>query len=385
MRTIETAHLPIKVWSDEIDSGTLDQAKNLASLAPATGWVALMPDCHVGYGMPIGGVLALKNAILPNAVGVDIGCGMRAVQTDCNELSREQIVEILRILKQRIPVGFNHHKKNQKWDGFDAAPDIPVVIHELDSAKKQLGTLGGGNHFLEIQSDQNGKIWLMLHSGSRNFGYKIASAFHQVAKNFCRKSSVEIPVRDLAYLPFDSEEGQEYFTAMRFALSFAEASRASMLDVFKETFLEVVGANFVQEIDIHHNFAEREHHAGQDVIVHRKGATRAFDGLLGIIPGSQGTSSYIVKGKGNPESFMSCSHGAGRRMSRSEANKTLKKSDCDASMEGIVHGEWKGHFDEAPAAYKNIDLVLKQQEDLVTTLYKLKPLGVLKGDAGMLI
>jgi len=376
--------VPIKCWADEIDAETLKQAKNLAVLEFAFKHIAIMPDCHKGFGMPIGGVLAAKDAIVPNAVGVDIGCGMRAVRTSIKEIDRQTIINIIEKIRDYIPVGFKHHPVPKEWSGFDRAPDIAVIQRELNSSKRQLGTLGGGNHFIEIQQDKNtGSLWLMVHSGSRNFGLKIASEFHKLAKKECEKRKILLPDKDLAFFYFDSKEGREYYTAMNFALEFARENRKRMMDVIKEIFASFTNAKFEEEIDIHHNYASKEKHFGKEVIVHRKGATAAFKNLKGIIPGSQGSSSFIVEGKGNQESFMSCSHGAGRRLSRREANRILNEQECEAVMKDIIHEKWHNRFDEAPQAYKDINIVMAQQKDLVKIIYELKPLGVIKGDADL--
>jgi len=379
-RVIDSERLPIKLWLDDIESGALQQAKNLANLPFAYKWIAIMPDCHQGYGMPIGGVMAAKDVIVPNAVGVDIGCGMIASRLTLTDIDEESLRSILDRLTAMIPLGFNHHASPQHWSGFDRAPDIPVVQRELDSARRQLGTLGGGNHFIEIQQGDDGHVWLMLHSGSRNFGYKIASEYHRIAKKNSADKNCQLPTSDLAFLDFESKEGQAYFQAMRFALDFAHASRSAMMNTVKRVVSDFTVAEVDREVNIHHNYAAVERHFGQDVIVHRKGATKAEKGLQGIIPGSMGTCSYIVEGLGNPDSFNSCSHGAGRRMGRKRAKKDLDLKEEQGKMKGIVHGlhSRKG-LDEAPGAYKSIDEVMQAQQDLVKIQVQLRTLGVLKG------
>lgn len=379
-RVIDTERIPIKLWLDDIEPGALSQAKDLANLPFAYKWIAIMPDCHRGYGMPIGGVMATRKMIVPNAVGVDIGCGMVAAKLSLTEIDPSDIERITATIAKRIPVGFNHHSRPQSWGGFDRAPNLPVIQRELKSARYQLGTLGGGNHFIEIQRGDDGHIWMMLHSGSRNFGLKIASEYHKKAQRITQKQKVEVTNKALSCLPFHSKEGQDYFTAMQFALEFAHASRAAMMANVCDVVNSVTGANVEREVNIHHNYAALENHFGNEVIVHRKGATKATAGLEGIIPGSMGNNSYIVRGLGNPESFMSCSHGAGRIMGRKQAKRELDLAGEQRKMQGIVHGLYsrKG-LDEAPGAYKSIERVMENQLDLVQIEVKLTPLGVIKG------
>jgi tRNA-splicing ligase RtcB len=364
------------------------QIRNLAD-HPVIRKIAVMPDCHQGYGMPIGGVIACEKAVIPNAVGVDIGCGMMATQTalPAEMLNAEQVEKILHSVSRDVPVGFKHRNKPVEWENIEALepPDDPIVKAELTSGAKQLGTLGGGNHFIEIQAGDDGLVWLMIHSGSRNIGYTIANHYNELAgvMNVTWKSRV--PHKDLCFLPTSSVEGQQYIAAMEFAQRFAMRNREIMMDFFKQAFMHEMKAGFRHEVNIHHNFAQLEHHNGRDYWIHRKGATQAQDGQWGIIPGSMGTSSYIVQGKGNPDSMKSCSHGAGRRMGRGEFNRGTTLEEANASIEGVVFKGWgkkrRGglDFSEAPGAYKDIDEVMAQQTDLVEIKVKLTPLGVLKG------
>ena len=380
MRVIDTERLPIKLWLEDIEDGALAQAKNLANLPFAYKWVAIMPDSHQGYGMPIGGVLATQQVIVPNAVGVDIGCGMVATKTSLVDIDTDTIKEIMGEIRKAVPVGFSHHQEDQEWTQFNNAPDVPIIQKELSSAKKQIGTLGGGNHFIEIQKGNDGHIWVMIHSGSRNFGLKTATDYHKKAQALCEKWLSDIPDKDLAFLPLDTREGEGYLSAMNYCLDFAFANRALMMKNVLSIFADKIGAYSQDEVNIHHNYAIMEHHYGKNVLVHRKGATKATIGLRGIIPGSMGTKSYIVEGLGNPESFESCSHGAGRRMGRKEATRTLILEDEQKKMDGIVHGlRTQGDLDEAPGAYKDIDVVMKNQSDLVKTVVELTPLAVIKG------
>jgi tRNA-splicing ligase RtcB len=380
MKVIDTEKLPIKMWLDEIDGGALRQAKNLANLPFAFKWIAIMPDSHEGYGMPIGGVLATEREIIPNAVGVDIGCGVIAAQTSLTEIDSDTLKKIIGRARELIPVGFNHQKVDQVWEGFDEAPDFTIMQRELASARRQLGTLGGGNHFIEIQAGNDGYIWLMIHSGSRNIGLKVAGYYNKLAQSLCAKWYTGVADKDLAFMPLDTKEGREYYDAMSFCLQFARANRALMMKRMLEIVSEIAGAEAQDELDIHHNYAAIENHYGKNVLVHRKGATRAAKGKRGIIPGSMGTSSYIVVGLGNPESFESCSHGAGRKMGRKEATRSLNLKEEQEKMKGIVHGlRTIKELDEAPGAYKDIDSVMENQRDLVEVKVKLEPLAVIKG------
>lgn len=388
-KVIDTERIPIKLWLDEIDENTLQQAKNLANLPFAFKHISLMPDAHSGYGMPIGGVMAAEGVIIPNAVGVDIGCGMCAVKTNLKLTPRirKQLEVILDDIKRRVPVGFSHHKKTQDESLMPQNYDIdsmPVVKAEYTSALKQIGTLGGGNHFIEIQKDNDNIVWIMIHSGSRNIGKQVADRYNKIAKNLNNLwySSVN-PKADLAFLPFKTEEARKYYNEMKYCVDFALANRKLMLTRVQEVLVDFFPkVSFSEIINIAHNYATWENHFGRDVVVHRKGTTSAKKGELGIIPGSQGSNSYIVEGLGNPESFASCSHGAGRKMGRNEAIRTLDLEEEKRKLEnkGIVHAiRGKKDLDEAPSAYKNITRVMANQEDLVKIIVELSPLAVIKG------
>jgi len=380
--------IPIMIWGGDPEEGAMEQALNLAKLPYAFLHIALMPDVHQGYGMPIGGVMATRDVIVPNAVGVDIGCGMRAVKTGftAGEIETRDIKEILGKTREFIPVGFNHHKEQQDSEIFNDAPDIPIIQAELEKAKYQLGTLGGGNHFLELQAGSDGFLWLMIHSGSRNFGYKIARAYHGIAEMLCEKWFSDIPHPDLSFLPMQEKIGHEYLEAMKYALTFAYKNRESMMVRFAGAVGDVLGRRGLWNavaagLDVHHNYAQIENHFGANVIVHRKGAILARKGSRGIIPGSQGTASYITEGLGNNLSFNSSSHGAGRRMGRKQAQRELNLKEQIKKLDdaGVIHGlRTQKELDEAPDAYKDIEEVMKAQEDLCEIKVKLKPLGVVK-------
>lgn len=387
----EGTKVPIKSWCDPIEEKALGQARNAADHPCVVDHVAIMPDAHFGYGVPIGTILALEDAIIPYAVGSDIGCGMRAVRTDfpAEDITTELIKQIFGYIREEIPVGFKRHTNTVAWKAWSDAPDIKVIRDELPTARYQLGTLGGGNHFIEIQSGDDGFIWLMIHSGSRHMGKEICDTYHDFAVKWCEKEGVDLPDDELAFLPVTSHRGEEYIEAMRYALKFARENRGRMMEHVIDAARDAFSmCNFGEYIDIHHNFAALERHDGWRWI-HRKGATQANLGMDGIIPGSMGTPSYIVKGLGSEESFQSCSHGAGRAMGRNQASRELTVEKCDAAMDGIVYGRWsihqrgglKGKHDlgEAPQAYKDIDVVMAAQVDLVEPVVKLQPLGVVKG------
>lgn len=387
MKYIDTEKLVIKSWCNSPEEGCIEQAKNLANLPFAFKHIALMPDTHQGYGMPIGGVLATHGVVIPNAVGVDIGCGMCSVKTN---LTMESFpVGALKLvmgeIRKSIPVGFEHHKEKLAVQSMPIVlEDMTIVGREFEKARTQLGTLGGGNHFIEIQKDEYGCIWVMIHSGSRNLGKQVADHYNKIAKILNSKWHTAVdPKADLAFFPSDTEEARTYLAEMNYCLAFSKANRAKMIEAIKTAFRLVdPNTQFGETLDIHHNYAAWENHFGQNVIVHRKGATQARLGQRGIIPGSQGTCSYIVEGLGNPESFMSCSHGAGRKMGRKEAERNLILADEIKRMEdkGILHGiRGKSDLDEAAGAYKDIDVVMMEQQDLVKIITRLEPIGVIKG------
>ena len=390
MKIIDTEKHVIKSWCENPEEGAIVQAKNLANLPFIFKHVALMPDCHQGYGMPIGGVIACKDVIIINCIGVDIGCGMAAVKTNLTEISKDILKKIMNSIREKIPLGFNHHQESQDENL------MPTMIYkdgickqEYKSALTQLGTLGGGNHFLEVQKGSDGFIWFMVHSGSRNLGYRVAKEYNKIAQKLCKLWYSNIPEPKgedgLAFLPIGTEEARHYLEEMKYCLSFALANRSLMIERIKESFIKniTISLEFQDTINIHHNYVALENHFGQNVWIHRKGATSAKEGEIGLIPGSQGTCSYVVKGKGNPESFMSCSHGAGRKMGRNEARKTLNLEAEIAKLEskGIIHGiRSQKNLDEASGSYKDIEIVMEEQKDLVDILVKLEPLAVIKGD-----
>lgn len=387
MKVITTEKTIIKSWCHNLEGGALAQARNLANLPFVFKQVCLMPDAHEGYGMPIGGVIATEGVVIPNAVGVDIGCGMLASRTNLEDIDTLALKKILGRIRKTVPVGFKHHKEPQETEHMPVMEDesgYKEVKLQYYSARKQIGTLGGGNHFIEIQKGSDGHIWFMVHSGSRNIGLKVAKRYNALAMKLNEKWRSEVPKKwELAFLPVETEAAKAYFREMEFCLAFALGNRQLMAERIREAMeAEVPQVAFEAPINIHHNYAAWEKHFHKDVVVHRKGATSAREGQLGIIPGSQGTSSYIVKGKGCHESFQSCSHGAGRCMGRKEA---IRKLDLDKEVKrledkGILHAiRGRRDLEEAASAYKDIDAVMAEQQDLVDIEVKLEPLAVVKG------
>lgn len=381
---IKSEKLPIKLWldKDQVDEGTLSQARDLANLPFAFSHIAIMPDTHLGYGMPIGAVLATQGAIVPNAVGVDIGCGMCSLRTNLKEIATSDLREIMSIIRDTIPVGFKKHKTQQDEAWMPKKKGhLPIVEQEYQNALYQIGTLGGGNHFIEIQKGSDGYVWIMVHSGSRNIGLTVAKHYNDIAKKINKDTGNQLP-RDLSHIPESSEYFELYCNEMNYCIEFALANRKLMMERIKEAFSAIIpDIEFSDFINKPHNFADEEEHFGVKVIVHRKGATRARKGEWGMIPGSQGTSSYLVKGKGEAYSFQSCSHGAGRVMSRAQARKqlSLKEEVKMLKEQGILHAiRHRSDLDEAPSSYKDIVEVMENQTDLVDIQVTLQPLAVIK-------
>lgn len=387
--------VPIKSWIDaeELDGSAAltEQTENIARIPWAFHHVALMPDAHPGYGMPIGGVLALADAVCPSAVGYDIGCGMLALKTGitASEL-RPRIVDVHRAVRKVIPVGMGGTRSEpSQYAGL--RPDLtdeaaicvsPRVEKGLDT---QLGTLGAGNHFIEFDSDESGNVWVVIHSGSRGVGHSIADHYIKLAAKL--NHTWRTPTtRELECLPVDTEEAALYKTALEWALKWAFANRqvmaANVQDVLATMFVDAADLSRYTTINVHHNDATIEHHFGRDVWVHRKGATRARDGERLVIPGNMGQGTAICTGLGNPDSFCSSSHGAGRRLGRQEAKRTLdydtEKAKLDALGVMLSAGR-DGALDEMPAAYKDFCAVMEAQSDLVTVDHWLTPIGVIKG------
>lgn len=381
---------PVKIWTDYVEASAMVQIENLARLPFMYHHLAVMPDVHTGMGMPIGGVLACVDAVIPNAVGVDIGCGMCAVKTSIKTADIDYLEFRKRVLskvREIIPLGMSHHKQPQDESLMPTGYDVDlmwVVKEQYQSALRQVGTLGGGNHFIEFQRDEEDNLWIMIHSGSRNLGKMVGDYYNKKAMALNKKWHSEVdPSMRLAFLPFHSPEFGEYWSEMQYCIDFALCNRKLMMsriqDVLESVFPQI---EFEPMINIAHNYAAWETHFGKNVVVHRKGATFAGKGTIGIIPGSQGTASYIVEGLGNPESFNSCSHGAGRVLSRTAA---INQLDMEAEVQrlnerGIIHAiRNKSDLQEAPSAYKDIDEVINNQLDLIAVKTRLLPIAVIKG------
>lgn len=359
-------------WCKDPDKGTKMQLEDIVKL-PFLSRVALMPDAHVGYGVPIGTVLETLEVVIPNAVGVDIGCGMRFKRFDlkAKALKEDDLKAILGRVRELVPVGFAHRKDPLiAYTLYGLEDEGPL---EVNNAGYSLGTLGGGNHFIELQEDTEGFLCAMIHTGSRNFGFKIAGWYHRLAREL---RGGEVP-DGLAYLPIGSPEGEDYLYHMQIAMDFAQENRAVLMEKVTAA-IGVVGMAplALTELDVHHNYAEVK----DGKVIHRKGAIDASAGVDGIIPGSQGTMSYLTNGKGVEVALNSSSHGAGRVLGRGEAKKKLDLATEQAKMAGILHSvRGVADLDEAPGAYKNIDEVMAAQEDLTEVVGRLRPLGVVKG------
>ena len=381
---------PVKIWTNDVEETAMRQIENLTTLPFLHHHLAIMPDVHAGMGMPIGGVLACDGAVIPNAVGVDIGCGMCAVKTNwkMEDLPAHVIrKEIMKGIRARIPLGMEHHKEAQDAKYLPQGHNIDkmeIVKRRQISILHEVGTLGGGNHFIELQKDEEGNLWIMIHSGSRNLGKQVGDYYNKIAVSLNEKwHSVVSPEIRLPFLPHGTREFGAYWNEMKYCIDFALCNRRLMMERIQEVIADSLkGIEFEPMINIAHNYAAFEHHFGKDVIVHRKGATLAREGVIGIIPGSQGTASYIVEGLGNPDSFCSCSHGAGRVLSRKAAIHTLdmKAEVKNLEAKGIIHAiRCQDDMQEASGAYKDIEEVIANESDLVKVKTKLLPIAVIKG------
>lgn len=387
--------VPIKIWSDlqKVEPKAIDQLKNTASLPFVHKHIAAMPDVHFGLGATVGSVIATKGAICPAAVGVDIGCGMMAVKTELSSaIVQDKIKDIRASIERSVPVGFRQHNEMKglsesvnSWAGWK---DFSLAYFEekalYKKAREQMGTLGGGNHFIEICLDTENSVWVMLHSGSRGIGNIIARRHIENAKSFINKMFISLPDPDLSYFVQQTDEFVRYWDDLQWLQSYAFKNRQVMMDLILKDLSYAIFGEFkklhrVEEINCHHNYAEREHHFGENVLVTRKGAVRARKGDMGIIPGSMGAKSFIVRGLGNTESFHSCSHGAGRVMSRNEAKKRFTVDDLKAQTLGVECKKDESVLDEIPSCYKDIDEVMSNQKDLVEIVYQLKQIMCIKG------
>ncbi|HEY6721054.1 MAG TPA: RtcB family protein [Burkholderiales bacterium] len=392
---IEGGRVPVKVFTDDVDPRAQAQLANVAQLPIVFGHVAAMPDVHIGIGATVGSVIPTRRAIIPAAVGVDIGCGMNAVRLS---LKAEQLPDNLALVRSAIeravPIGFDEH--GESGARRDACAPLARRLEHItrehpkiarmqrDHEKKwvrQMGSLGGGNHFIELCLDESGYVWVMLHSGSRGIGNCIGQHFIAAARTQAQKRDVHLPDRDLAWFDAGSKLFDDYVEAVSWAQDYAFANRREMMHLITGALhrhlppFDVTG----EAINCHHNYVQQEEHFGERVYVTRKGAISARSGELGIIPGSMGARSYIVRGKGNPESFCSCAHGAGRRMSRSEAKRRFSRADLEAQTQGVECRKDKGVLDEIPGAYKDIERVMADQTDLVHVVHTLKQVVCVKG------
>ena len=404
----ENTRFPVKVWLEreaQLEESCLEQAYHLSQLPFLHKWVCLMPDTHTGKGMPIGGVIAAKDVVIPNAVGVDIGCGMDFIPTNIHmdevrgiETGNGSIIQaIVGNIMRTIPLNTERYKTPQDSEVLDRAKqeiekyeDDKELLPLIDDGYFQVGSLGGGNHFIEIQEDEEGFLCIMLHSGSRHLGKAICDYFHEKARELNRMwySEVKEECR-LSFLPVSSREGQQYIHWMNLALDYAFENRARMLDKTCAVVKEVIEKHtsltveFGAEINCHHNYAALENHFGANVWVHRKGATRVRRKEMAVIPGAMGSYSYVVEGKGNEESFCTSSHGAGRSYSRSGAMQAFSTEQVmvDLKEQGVVLGKRKKNdvAEECRFAYKDIRTVMQNQQDLVEVVTELKTVGVVKG------
>ena len=379
---------PVKIWANSVDAKAMQQIENLTTLPFLFHHLAIMPDVHAGMGMPIGGVLACKDVVIPNAVGVDIGCGMCAVKSNYKVTDISQDVlrkKIMNGIRQRIPLGMAHHTQPQPETCLPNGHEVErmeVVKRRQSAIVYEVGTLGGGNHFIELQKDEEGNLWVMLHSGSRNLGKLVCEHYNKLAQQLnARWHTVVDEKLRLPFLPVGSAEFKNYWAEMQYCIDFALCNRSLMMQRIQEVITDALpGIAFEPMINIAHNYAAWENHYGQNVIVHRKGATLAREGMVGIIPGSQGTASYIVEGLGNAASFNSCSHGAGRVLSRTAAIASLDIQAEVAQLEakGIVHAiRSQDDMQEATGAYKDIEEVIANQTDLIKVKTRLLPIAVI--------
>lgn len=373
-------------WASEIENDTLLQAAKTSRLPIVEGHVALMPDAHVGMGSTVGSVVPTKGAVIPSCVGVDIGCGMIASATNLRAIDLPNLDPFLSTVERVVPagVGQGHEYASNRASTWlrDHKPASELDSKQASKAAVQFGTLGSGNHFAEVCLDEKDNVWLVLHSGSRGIGNELAMGHIKRAKGLAKELQLRLEDPDLAYFMEGTPEFQHYITDMLWAQDYALQNREAMMAAFLKAFFEFVGhGKELKRINCHHNFTVKETHGGQDLWITRKGAIKADIDDWGVIPGSMGTKSYIVQGKGNPESWNSCSHGAGRRMSRSAAKKAYSTKDLERLMYGKtwLKDRAQSLVDEIPSSYKNIDKVMRDQTDLVEVKHTLRQVLNYKG------
>jgi len=399
----EDGAFPIKMWTDgvPVEDDAIKQLSKLARMPFIHQHVAVMPDCHVGIGATVGSVIATKSAVIPASCGVDLGCGMVAVKTD---LKASDLPDNLHEMRCAIEIAVPHGRTNNGGPGDRGAWGVMPMIAdktwesllmnrfcniaakhpklERGNLENHLGTLGGGNHFIEVCLDTEQNVWVMLHSGSRGVGGRIGQYFINLAKEDMRKWFINLPDADLAYFPEGTKHFDDYIEAVEWAQDFARESRRIMMSQTVEAMMRVLKRPIEYSLTVvncHHNYISRERHYGENCIVTRKGAVSAREGEYGIIPGSMGAKSFIIKGKGNRESFHSCSHGAGRVMSRTEAKKRFTLEDHALATAGVECKKDESVLDETPGSYKDIDLVMEAQSDLVDIVATLKQILCVKG------
>ncbi len=396
IRTIITkGKAPVKIYTDEIEPQAYRQLCNLSELPFIHKHIAAMPDVHYGIGATVGSVIPCKGAIIPAAVGVDIGCGMNALRLSINgDALPDGLRRVRGAIEAAVPVGFDQHKSDRArastirtlsggldrlWERHPGL--LKMQKNPRQTWVRQLGTLGGGNHFIELCLDENDDVWIMLHSGSRGVGNAIGRYFIGLAQRDMRQHIANLPDKDLAYFTEGAEHFGDYVNAVQWAQDYAMENRREMMRLIVDALKPVLPrfAATKEAINCHHNYISLEEHFGEHVYVTRKGAIRAGREELGIIPGSMGATSYIVRGKGNPQSFSSCSHGAGRRMSRNQAKRQFSEDDLRAQTVGVECRKDKGVLDEIPGAYKDIDTVMQHQTDLVDVEHTLRQVVCVKG------
>lgn len=387
--------VPVKIFTNDIDSDSIKQLKKMAQLQFIYSHIAVMPDVHVGKGATVGSVIPTQHAIIPAAVGVDIGCGMNAVRLNLKASQLPDNLSPLRhAIERKVPVGFELHKQIKAKASsiiplekrlqpiIQKHPGLVRMLRKFDATwQKQLGTLGGGNHFIELCLDENQDVWIMLHSGSRGLGNVIGTYFIELAKKEAQHRFGHVPDKDLSYFAEGSASFNDYVEAVEWAQNYAFENRREMMRLILEAIRPLLPPFQMtkEAINCHHNYVSRENHFGEDLLITRKGAIRAGQDELGIIPGSMGAHSYIVKGKANPESFCSCSHGAGRKMSRNKAKLLFSQDDLIQQTQGIECRKDAGVIDEIPSAYKDIDQVMANQSDLIEIVHTLKQILCIKG------
>ncbi len=391
LTNLSSSHVPVKVWvpENELDPQAAQQLKNVASLPFVFKHVAAMPDVHLGIGATVGSVIATQGAVIPAAVGVDIGCGMIAARLNVeSERVLHDLDRLRAAIENAVPVGHESNKtipsSVQSWAGWKSTPELVSLLRLKEKSALQLGTLGGGNHFIEVCTDTDGSVWVMLHSGSRHVGKSLAEEHIRHAKSDLGKLVTNLPDPDLAYYLEGTPEYENYMRDLEWAQYYALENREELLRRVLNAISFHIGMKGATvpislKVNCHHNYATREVHYGENVLITRKGAVRAQQGDLGIIPGSMGARSYIVRGKGNPESFNSCAHGAGRKMSRSEAKRRFSVTDLIHETEGVECRKDFAVLDEIPSAYKDIDQVMQNQRDLVEVVAVLKQVLCVKG------